>query len=83
MPFLPTTREPKCKAKQVIDSFAARPGDVVSVGIVWLGTAVLTLSVAQFAWINVALVGVWMAVCVAPGAEFRRRSAAAGAVADA
>jgi AAA family ATP:ADP antiporter len=83
MLFLPTTREQKYKAKQVIDSFAARAGDVVSAGIVWLGTAVLTLSVAQFAWINVALVVVWIGVCVATGAEFRRRSAAAEAAPDA
>ncbi len=78
MLFLPTTREQKYKAKQVIDSFAARAGDVVSAGIVYLGTAVLTLSVAQFAWINVALVLVWIGVCAATGAEFRRRSASAG-----
>jgi AAA family ATP:ADP antiporter len=79
MLFLPTTREQKYKAKQVIDSFAARAGDIVSAGIVFLGTAVLTLSVAQFAWINVALIVVWIGVCVAAGAEFRRRSAAAEA----
>ena len=76
MLFLPTTREQKYKAKQVIDSFAARAGDVVSAGIVFLGTSVLTLSVAHFAWINVALVLVWIGVCAATGAEFRRRSAA-------
>ena len=56
MLFLPTTREQKYKAKQVIDSFVVRAGDVLSAGIVYLGTAVLTLSVSQFAWINVALV---------------------------
>jgi AAA family ATP:ADP antiporter len=78
MLFLPTTREQKYKAKQVIDSLAARAGDVVSAGIVYLGTAVLALSVAQFAWINVALVLVWIGVCAATGAEFRRRSANAG-----
>ncbi len=75
MLFLPTTREQKYKAKQVIDSFAARAGDVISAGIVYLGTAVLTLSVTQFAWINVALVLVWIGVCVATGIEYRRRSA--------
>ena len=77
MLFLPTTREQKYKAKQVIDSFAARAGDVVSAGIVFLSTAVLTLSVSHFAWINVALVVLWIGVCIATGAEFRRRSAAA------
>jgi AAA family ATP:ADP antiporter len=78
MLFLPTTREQKYKAKQVIDSFAARAGDVVAAGVVYVGTAVMTLSVAQFAWINVALVVVWIAVCAATGAEFRRRSASLG-----
>jgi ATP:ADP antiporter, AAA family len=81
MLFLPTTREQKYKAKQVIDSFAARAGDVVSAGIVYLGTTVLTLSVTHFAWINVALVTVWIGVCVATGAEYRRRSADAGGAA--
>jgi len=76
MLFLPTTREQKYKAKQVIDSFAARAGDVVSAGIVFVGTTVLTLSVSHFAWINVTLVVVWIGVCAATGAEFRRRSAA-------
>lgn len=83
MLFLPTTREQKYKAKQVIDSFAARAGDVVSAGIVYLGTAVFTLSVAHFAWINVALVVVWIGVCIATGVEFRRRSAPAEAASDA
>lgn len=81
MLFLPTTREQKYKAKQVIDSFAARAGDVVSAGIVYVGTAVLTLSVGQFAWINVALVVVWIGVCAATGVEFRRRSVSAEAAA--
>jgi AAA family ATP:ADP antiporter len=83
MLFLPTTREQKYKAKQVIDSFAARAGDVVSAGIVFVGTTVLTLSVSHFAWINVVLVVVWIGVCLATGAEFRRRSAAAEAAPDA
>lgn len=74
MLFLPTTREQKYKATQVIDSFAARAGDVVAAGIVYLGTTVLTLSVSRFAWVNVALVVVWIGVCIATGAEFRRRS---------
>jgi hypothetical protein len=48
-----------------------------------LGTTVLTLSVSHFAWINVVLVVVWIGVCIATGAEFRRRSAAAEAAPDA
>ena len=76
MLFLPTTREEKYKAKQVIDSFVVRTGDVLSAGTVYVGTTFLALSVSQFAWINVALVTAWLALSVATGLEFRRRVAA-------
>lgn len=76
MLFLPTTREEKFKAKQVIDSFVVRAGDVISAATVWLGTTVLAFGVAQFAWINVGVVLVWVALALATGREFRRRSAA-------
>jgi len=75
MLFLPTTREEKFKAKQVIDSFVVRVGDVLSALTVYLGTAVFALSVSQFAWINVALVLVWLALSVVTGIGFRRRMA--------
>ncbi len=65
MLFLPATREEKYKAKQVIDSFVVRSGDVLSAGTVYLGTTFLALSVSQFAWINVALVLAWLALSVA------------------
>ena len=74
--FLPTTREEKYKAKQVIDSFVVRSGDVLSAGTVFVGTTFLSLGVSQFAWFNVALVLVWLALSVATGLEFRRRVAA-------
>ena len=73
MLFLPTTREEKYKAKQVIDSFVVRFGDVLSAGTVYLGTTFFALTVSQFAWINVVLVLVWLALAVATGLEFRRR----------
>jgi AAA family ATP:ADP antiporter len=73
MLFLPTTREEKYKAKQVIDSFVVRIGDVLSAGTVYLGTTFFALTVSQFAWINVALVLAWLALAVATGLEFRRR----------
>jgi AAA family ATP:ADP antiporter len=76
MLFLPTTREEKFKAKQVIDSFVVRAGDVVSAATVWIGTTVLAIGVSQFAWINVAVVLVWLAFAVATGREFARRAAA-------
>ena len=76
MLFLPTSREEKFKAKQVIDSFVVRAGDVISAATVWLGTTVLAIGVSQFAWINVAVVLAWLAFAVATGREFARRSAA-------
>jgi len=71
--FLPTRRNEKFKAKQLIDCLVVRIGDVLSAATVYVGTAVLTLSVSQFAWINVAVVTVWLAVSVVTGLEFQRR----------
>jgi len=75
MLFLPTTREEKYKAKQVIDSLVVRSGDVLAAGTVYLGTTVFALGVSQFAAINVVLVLAWLAASVMTGLEFRRRTA--------
>jgi AAA family ATP:ADP antiporter len=76
MLFLPTTRGEKYKAKQVIDSFVVRVGDVLSAGTVYAGVTFFALSVSQFAWVNVALVVAWLAVAVFAGREFNHRVAA-------
>lgn len=76
MLFLPTTREEKYKAKQVIDTFVVRSGDVLSAITVYLGTTVFALGVSQFAAINVVLVLLWIAASVATGLQFRRLTAA-------
>jgi hypothetical protein len=49
---------------------------VLSAAVVYLGTTHLALSVSQFAWINVALVLVWLFLAVLTGREFNRRVAA-------
>ena len=59
--FLPTSREAKYKAKQAVDSFFVRAGDVVQAGIVFVGER-LAFTVPAFAAVNVVLVGVWLAV---------------------
>jgi len=74
--FLPTRRNEKFKAKQAIDCFIVRAGDVLSAGTVYVGTAILSLTVSQFAWINVALVVIWLGLSIATGREFLRRVAA-------
>ena len=59
MLFLPTSHDIKYKAKQVVDSFFQRIGDVFSAGIVFLGTAVFTFGPTGFAALNLAFIAVW------------------------
>lgn len=57
--YLPTTREMKYKAKQAIDTFFVRLGDVLSAGVVAAGTY-LGLAVGSFAAVVVAVAGGWL-----------------------
>ena len=57
--WLPTSREAKYKAKQAVDSFFVRAGDVIQAGVVFVGER-LVLAVPAFAAINVVLVGAWL-----------------------
>ena len=60
MLWLPTTREMKYKAKQAVDTFFVRMGDVSS-AVVVLGLAQgLGLGVRAFALSNMGLVAVWL-----------------------
>jgi len=89
MLWLPTTREEKYKAKQAIDTFFVRGGDVLSALAVYAGTSVLHLSVAQFATINIVLVAFWLTIALRivrpqtamPHLQPRRLAATAAAVA--
>jgi AAA family ATP:ADP antiporter len=63
--WLPTTREEKYKAKQAIDTFFMRGGDLLSAGFVFVGTSVVQLTVAGFATVNVLLTLVWLAIAFA------------------
>jgi len=67
--FLPTTREQKYKAKQAIDTFFVRAGDMLSAGLVFVGTTFLAFGTKQFALANLVLVAVWLALAVAIGRE--------------
>lgn len=62
MLWLPTTREMKYVAKQAVDTFFVRMGDVSSALLVALGAQALSLTVRGFALINVALVLGWLAL---------------------
>jgi AAA family ATP:ADP antiporter len=59
--WLPTSREAKYKAKQAVDSFFVRAGDVTQAGIVFAGER-LAFTVPAFAAINVVLAGGWLIV---------------------
>ncbi len=60
MLWLPTTTEMKYKAKQAIDTFFVRSGDMLSGLAVYALAGVLELPVRVFAALNVALVVVWL-----------------------
>jgi AAA family ATP:ADP antiporter len=74
--YLPTSRADKYKAKQAIDTFFVRAGDLLSAGMVLVGTGLLTFGVGRFALINIILILVWLALAVAVGREFVRRTPA-------
>ncbi len=76
--FLPTTREEKYKAKQAIDGFFVRAGDVLSAGVVFVGVELLRLQTRGFALVNLGLVAVWLLLAVWIGREYRRAVALTG-----
>jgi ATP:ADP antiporter, AAA family len=61
MLWLPTSREEKYKAKQAIDTFFVRAGDVLAAAVVFVGTRWAGASVASFGAVNLLLVLVWAA----------------------
>ena len=68
--FLPTTREQKYKAKQAIDTFFVRAGDVLSAALVFIGSTWIALQTEQFALVNVGLVLVWLVLAVLIGRKY-------------
>lgn len=70
--FLPTSREQKYKAKQAIDSFFHRAGDVLSAAVVFVGVNWLALKTTGFAAFNLFLVVIWLVLAVMIGRENKR-----------
>ena len=71
MLFLPCTPEEKYSAKQAIDSFFFRAGDVLSAATVFVGTVGLSLGTKGFAAINVVLAVAWVALAWQVGRTYR------------
>ena len=73
--WLPTSREEKYKAKQAVDTFFVRFGDLVTGVVVFVGTTWLALEMRGFALLNVGIVLVWLVVATVLVKENRRLSA--------
>jgi AAA family ATP:ADP antiporter len=67
--WLPTSREAKYKAKQVIDAFCRRGGDAISAGVVWVGVH-WALGTRGFLAVNVGVTLAWIAFAWAIGKRF-------------
>ena len=74
--WLPTSREEKYKAKQAVDSFFVRLGDMTAAFVVFAGTSWLALEARGFAIVNVVFVLVWLGLAFVLVRENRRLSAA-------
>ena len=70
MLFLPCTYEEKFSGKQAIDSFFVRMGDVLSAGLVFLGTSVFSLHPKQFAFVNGVIVLAWLGLAWRVGRRY-------------
>jgi AAA family ATP:ADP antiporter len=70
--WLPASREEKYKAKQFVDTFCQRVGDMLSAAVVYAGTTWLSASVSGFAAFNLGLLAIWTVCAVALGRRFAR-----------
>jgi AAA family ATP:ADP antiporter len=75
--WLPTSREAKYKAKQAVDAFCVRVGDVLTAGVVYTGE-LASLTVTAFAAMNIVFVLGWLAVVRGLRLNLRDRAREAG-----
>jgi AAA family ATP:ADP antiporter len=81
--WLPTSREQKYVAKQAVDTFIVRAGDLISGGVVFVASELLHLGMTTFTMINVALGVVFLLIVIRMGREHKKRTAEAAAQAGA
>ena len=75
MLFLPCTYEQKFAAKQAIDSFFVRMGDVLSAALVFVGTTFVALSSRGFAAVNAVLAVVALILAWRVGRHYKTLTA--------
>jgi AAA family ATP:ADP antiporter len=73
--FLPTSREAKYKAKQAIDSFFVRTGDLLQAVVVFVGSS-LAFGTRHYAMVNLVFIAFWLLVAVAIAREYRKLTGA-------
>lgn len=76
--WLPTSRAAKYKAKQAVDAFCVRAGDVLTAGIVYTGE-LASFTVTAFAALNVAFVLCWLAIARGLQKKLHAKAQEAGA----
>ncbi|MGB5809711.1 MAG: hypothetical protein WBG86_04220 [Polyangiales bacterium] len=74
MLWLPTSHEEKFQAKQAVDTFFVRFGDVLAAGVVYLGVGQLALSPTDFARVNVVVIVAWTMVAAVVLRSYQRRA---------
>jgi AAA family ATP:ADP antiporter len=75
--WLPTSREAKYKAKQAVDSFCVRAGDVVQAGIIYVGEMAGT-STGGFAALNTMFAFGWLVTAMGLRKRLATQARAAG-----
>jgi AAA family ATP:ADP antiporter len=73
--FLPTSREAKYKALQAVETFFWRAGDLLSSVVVLIVVRWLSLSARGFAFVNLALIAIWLFLAWHLSRENRRLTA--------
>ena len=58
--WLPTSRDEKYKAKQAVDAFFYRIGDLAAAAVVFVGTSWLALGSRGFATLNLVFIALWL-----------------------
>jgi AAA family ATP:ADP antiporter len=74
--WLPTSRVAKYKAKQAVDAFFMRAGDVLQAGIVFVGER-LAFTVPMFAGLNIVLTLGWITIVTFLNSAYRMKAATA------
>jgi len=72
--WLPTSHDEKFQAKQAVDTFFVRLGDVIAAGIVYVGTQQLAFGSTEFARVNVVIIFIWMVVAILVLRRYRQQA---------